>query len=211
MRCGWVPLAAAACGAVLAARHRAGRALRGRAYTVAGASPPSGEPRRARWRARLPRGGGRIGTARAARVREGRLPLATELLAACLAAGASPGEAAGAVGCALDGPVGDGLRRVAAELRLGSDPASAWARFGQLPGAAGLAGRLELAQSTGAPVAGLVAAEATASRARRLRAAQIRARRAAVYVTGPLGLCFLPAFLLVGVAPVVLGMARELL
>jgi hypothetical protein len=68
-----------------------------------------------------------------------------------------------------------------------------------------------MAHTSGAPVAGVVAAEAAACRARRLRAAQIRARRAAVHVTGPLGLCFLPAFLLIGVAPVVLGLARELL
>jgi hypothetical protein len=32
-----------------------------------------------------------------------------------------------------------------------------------------------------------------------------------VLVTGPLGLCFLPAFLAVGVAPVVMGLAGSLL
>ncbi len=140
-----------------------------------------------------------------------RLPLATELLAACLAAGAAPGEAAAAVGSALGGPVGTALRRAAAELRLGGEPAIAWGRFGQLPGANGLARRLELAHGSGAPVARVVAAEAAECRGRRLRLAQTRARRAAVYVTGPLGLCFLPAFLLTGVAPVVLGLARRLL
>ncbi|MEO3752621.1 type II secretion system F family protein [Streptomyces sp. B6B3] len=140
-----------------------------------------------------------------------RLPLATELLAACLAAGAAPGEAAAAVGSAFDGPVGTALRRAAAELRLGGEPAIAWGRFGQLPGADGLARRLELAHGSGAPVARVVAAEAAECRGRRLRLAQTRARRAAVYVTGPLGLCFLPAFLVTGVAPVVLGLARRLL
>ena len=35
--------------------------------------------------------------------------------------------------------------------------------------------------------------------------------RAAVLVTAPVGLCFLPAFLAVGVAPVVIGLADGLL
>ncbi|WP_052847649.1 type II secretion system F family protein [Streptomyces avicenniae] len=139
------------------------------------------------------------------------LPLAAGLLAACLAAGAAPGAAAGAVGTALGGPVGDRLRRAGAELRLGGDPAVVWGAFGTFPGAAGLARRLELAETSGAPVAAAVAAEAAESRARRRRAAQGSARRAAVAVTGPLGLCFLPAFLLIGVVPVVIGLTKELL
>jgi pilus assembly protein TadC len=139
------------------------------------------------------------------------LPLAAELLAACLATGATPGAAAGAVGECLGGPVGDGLRRAATELRLGGEPAVAWARFGRLPGAAGLARRMELAGTSGAPVVCVVAAEAAECRARRRRTGQARSRRAAVYVTGPLGLCFLPAFLLLGVAPVVIGLVGELL
>jgi pilus assembly protein TadC len=140
-----------------------------------------------------------------------RLPLATELLAACLAAGAAPGTAAAAVGGSLDGPLAERLRRAASELRLGADPGVVWGRLGRLPGAAGLARRLELAGTSGAPAVAAVTAEAAECRARRRRTAQIRARRAAVQVTGPLGLCFLPAFLLIGVAPVIIGMARELL
>ncbi|TDC22576.1 hypothetical protein E1265_15295 [Streptomyces sp. 8K308] len=140
-----------------------------------------------------------------------QLPLAAELLVACLAAGAAPGEAARAVGAALDGPLGRGLLRAAAELRLGGDPAAVWGRFGQLPGAAGLARRLELAGTSGAPVVAAVTAEAAESRARRRRSGQARARRAAVWATAPLGLCFLPSFLLIGVAPVVLGLTEPLL
>ncbi|CAL9483832.1 hypothetical protein SUDANB171_03087 [Streptomyces sp. enrichment culture] len=140
-----------------------------------------------------------------------QLPLLAELLAACLAAGAAPGAAAGAVGGSLSGPLAAGLRRAATELRLGGEPAAVWKRFGQLPGASGLARRLELADVSGAPAVATVAAEAAECRARRGRAAQTTARRAAVLVTGPLGLCFLPAFLLIGVAPVVIGLAKELM
>jgi pilus assembly protein TadC len=38
-----------------------------------------------------------------------------------------------------------------------------------------------------------------------------RARRAGVQAVGPLAACFLPAFVLVGVLPVVVGVARSLL
>lgn len=140
-----------------------------------------------------------------------QLPLAADLLAACIAAGAGPREAAEAVGESLGGPVGDRLARTAAELRLGGEPAEAWGRFGAIPGAAGLARCLERAGSTGAPAAEPVSRLAEGFRAERSRAAVARAQRAQVLITAPVGLCFLPAFLAVGVAPVVIGLASGLL
>ena len=142
---------------------------------------------------------------------ERQLPLAAELLAACLAAGSGPAQAAEAVGRSTGGPLGDRLVRVAAELRLGGEPADVWGRFGSSPGCEGLARCMERAGTTGVPPVQAVARLAAERRARRARAAAARARRAAVQVTGPLGLCFLPAFLAIGVAPVVLGLARSLL
>ncbi|WP_051717683.1 type II secretion system F family protein [Streptomyces megasporus] len=141
----------------------------------------------------------------------GQLPIVAELLAACLAAGSSPREAAGAVGGSIGGPLGERLVRASAELRLGGDPAAVWGRLGEVPGAAGLARCLERAGTTGVPAVEPVGRLAAEYRARRARAATERARRAAVLVTGPLGLCFLPAFLLAGVVPVVIGLAEALL
>lgn len=132
-------------------------------------------------------------------------------MAACLAAGAGPREAAGAVGACLNGPVGARLRQAAAELRMGCEPGEAWGRLGAIPGAADLARCLERAASSGAPAAGPVARVAARCRAERTRDASARARRAGVLITGPLGLCFLPAFLAAGVAPVVIGLAGGLL
>lgn len=140
-----------------------------------------------------------------------QLPLAADLLAACISAGAGPREAAEAVGESLGGPVGEQLVRTAAEIRLGGDPAVAWGRFGAIPGAAALARCLDRAGSTGAPAAEPVARLAEAMRAERASAAVARAQRAAVLITAPVGLCFLPAFLTVGVAPVVIGLAGGLL
>ncbi|MFF0726848.1 type II secretion system F family protein [Streptomyces sp. NPDC004134] len=139
------------------------------------------------------------------------LALAADLLAACLAAGAGPREAAAEVGRSLGGQVGTRLAQGAAELRLGAAPHAAWAPLAELPGAARLAGWLEQADHTGVPVVDAVSRLAAECRAEETRAAAARARRAGVKVAGPLGLCFLPAFLAVGVAPVVMGLAGQLL
>ncbi|WP_210593612.1 type II secretion system F family protein [Streptomyces sp. GESEQ-35] len=136
-----------------------------------------------------------------------QLPLAADLLAACIAAGAGPVIAAQAVGEALGGPVGEGLARGAAEVRLGGEPGAAWRRLASMPGAGALARLLERADVSGIPAAGPVAHLAAQARADWTRTATARARRAAVMVTVPVGLCFLPAFIAVGVLPVVIGLA----
>jgi Flp pilus assembly protein TadB len=140
-----------------------------------------------------------------------QLPLAADLLGACIAAGAGPVIAAQAVGDALGGPVGDGLARGAAEVRLGGEPGEAWQRLASMPGAGALARLLERADVSGLPAAGPVARLAAEARADWGRTATERARRAAVMVTAPVGLCFLPAFIAVGVAPVVIGLAGGVL
>ncbi|MBW5485321.1 type II secretion system F family protein [Streptomyces bambusae] len=142
---------------------------------------------------------------------ERQLPFAADLVAACLAAGAGPVEAAEVVGESLGGPVGERLVLAGAELRLGGEPGAAWGRLAQIPGARALAECLDRAARTGAPVAEPVSRLATGLREDRARRSAARAQRAAVLVTAPVGLCFLPAFLAVGVAPVVIGMASSLL
>lgn len=140
-----------------------------------------------------------------------QLPLGAELMAACLAAGSGPAQAADAVGRSLGGPLGTLLIRTATELRLGSEPAAAWVHFAALPGSESFVRCMERAGAAGAPAVDQVARLTGELRARGAREASARARRAAVLVTGPLGLCFLPAFLAVGVAPVVIGLAESLL
>ncbi|MEV8006383.1 type II secretion system F family protein [Streptomyces parvus] len=141
----------------------------------------------------------------------GQLPLAADLLAACVAVGAGPREAAEEVGRSIGGPVGDRLARTAVEIRLGGEPADSWGRFGEIPGAGPLARCLYRAGSTGAPAADPIARLAASIRAERAAAAVARAQRAGVLITAPVGLCFLPAFLTVGVAPVIIGLAGDLL
>lgn len=139
------------------------------------------------------------------------LPLCADLMAACLAAGATPGEAAGAVGRCLDGALGAALSRAEAELRLGGEPADCWGRFGRLSGAGAMGRCLARASTTGSAPVAEMARLAADYRAEHARSSVAGARRAAVLATAPLGVCFLPAFLLVGVAPVVMGLAGAVL
>lgn len=140
-----------------------------------------------------------------------QLPLCADLMAACLAAGATPGEAAGAVGSCLGGPLGAALIRAREELRLGGDPVECWNRFGRAPGARAMGHCLARASTTGSAPVAEMARLAADHRAAHARSALAKARKAAVLATAPLGVCFLPAFLLVGVAPVVMGLAGAVL
>ncbi|MFF2410647.1 type II secretion system F family protein [Streptomyces sp. NPDC058092] len=195
----WIaPLGAVATGVVL---------VGGLLGCVAGLAGAYGARRWQRARRSGEQGAGAAETAEVVR----QLPLAADLLAACISAGAGPREAAEAVGESLGGPVGVRLARTAAEIRLGGEPAVAWGRFGEIPGAGALSRCLDRAGSTGAPAAEPVARLAEAMRAERASAAVARAQRAGVLITAPVGLCFLPAFLAVGVAPVVIGLATGLL
>jgi pilus assembly protein TadC len=107
--------------------------------------------------------------------------------------------------------MGTRLARAAAELRLGADPVDTWTRLGEHPGLAPLARCLARACESGAPPAAVLARLADAQRAAAARAAQARVRRAGVLATAPLGLCFLPAFVLTGVVPTVVGLAAHFL
>ena len=114
------------------------------------------------------------------------------------------------MGRSLGGALGARLMQAATELRLGVEPAEVWGHLGALPGGARLARCLARSGEAGAPVAEAVNRLAVQLRAAQTRRALVRARRAGVLVTGPLGLCFLPAFVALGIVPVVLGLVRTL-
>ena len=154
--------------------------------------------------------------ARRHRVRlEADLPLLLDLLAACLAGGASLASAAASVASALPGPAGERLEAVAAALTVGTPPSEAWAALaGPAPDddPLGPAARsLARAAEGGAPVAAAVNRLAADARLRARADGERAARRAGVLAVAPLGLCFLPAFVLLGVVPVVAGLAGPVL
>ena len=105
----------------------------------------------------------------------------------------------------------DRLAPVAGALRSGVDPLGAYGDYGRNDPVRGLVAALARAMVSGAPLAETVAAVADDQRRRRRWSAEAAAHRAGVHAVGPLVVCFLPAFVLLGVVPVVLGIAAEVL
>lgn len=136
---------------------------------------------------------------------------AWELLAVCLQAGLPVAAAVSAAAAPLPGGAGRQLRRVAGLLELGADPAAAWQGIERRPALAVFARAAGRSAATGAALAQVAHAEGARLRSGLVDVAEARAQRAAVLITGPLGLCFLPAFLVLGIAPVVIGLAGEAL
>ena len=146
-----------------------------------------------------------------------RDPLATasslDVLAACLASGMAVSSAAGAAAPSAPPSLAGVLRRAADLLALGADPATAWSNP-VLPLDNHGEALLRLARrsaSSGTALAQGVAELATGSRHDAADAAGAAAERASVLIAGPLGLCYLPAFLCLGIVPVVAGLAGDVL
>lgn len=142
------------------------------------------------------------------------VPLLADLVAACLAAGAPPDDAVETAARATGGPLGAGTADAVRATRLGVPPAVAWApllaRERPAPVRA-LARALTRATATGAAPAAVLRAVADDARAAASAAGEAAARRAAVVAVLPLGLCFLPAFVLAGVVPLVAGLVTHTL
>jgi pilus assembly protein TadC len=142
------------------------------------------------------------------------LPLVLDLLAACLAGGASLPTAAAAVAAAVPGPYRPRLQAVVDALAVGTAPGEAWLALGGttsddpvLP----VARLLSRGVDGGTPLAAALARMAAEARAAARAAGATAARRVGVLIVAPLGLCFLPAFVLIGIVPVVAGLAAPLL
>ncbi|SCL24582.1 Type II secretion system (T2SS), protein F [Micromonospora nigra] len=142
---------------------------------------------------------------------EADLPLAVDLLAAAMRAGAPLDRSVLAVAEAIDGPLAERLGRAGRTLRLGGGHEEAWAHLGRVPGADRLAAAAARSASSGATLAGALARLADDLRADRGVAAEAAARRSGVLIVLPLGLCFLPAFLLAGLVPVVVAVLGDVL
>ncbi len=137
---------------------------------------------------------------------------ALDVFAVCLSAGMAVPAAAAATADFAPPALGAVLRRAADLLMLGADPDTAW----QVPdgdpdeGCAGLARLARRSASSGSALAAGVAELAEQSRQGATHGAMAAAERAGVLIAGPLGLCFLPAFVCLGIVPVVAGLAGEI-
>ena len=142
-------------------------------------------------------------TRRARRRRIADTPQALDLLASCLAAGLPVRSGLRAVVEVIDGPVADDLGQVLRLTELGHDDVSAWrtlAGHEQLGPAA-----LDLARSveTGALLVESLLVHAELAREERHGQVEEAARRVGVRSVLPLMVCFIPAFLLLGIVPTV--------
>ena len=143
---------------------------------------------------------------------EADLPLLVDLLAACLRAGRAPGSALAAVTASLEpGPLRDEVAMVVARLRLGGDPLTTWRALGGHPQLGPLGRTVARALDGGASVADVMGDLADDLRRSRRADVQARARSVGARAASPLGLCLLPAFVLVGIVPVVAGSLGALL
>lgn len=138
------------------------------------------------------------------------LPHVVGLLADALSAGQDPGTALGLVCEALPGAAAARMADVAPRLALGADPAQVWAGLARDPDLAVLGRTLARAHATGAPV-GVAVARLGHELARDARAdVEDQARQVGVRAAVPLGLCLLPAFVLIGIVPLVAGLVATL-
>ncbi|WP_246268186.1 type II secretion system F family protein [Acrocarpospora macrocephala] len=139
------------------------------------------------------------------------LPFAADLIVACLRAGQPLTAAAETAARAVNGPLGECLFWVSAQMRLGADPSTAWSALAEERPLASLARTMSRAVDSGAPVADVLTRLADDARHTTRSASSAAARRVGVQAVAPLGLCFLPAFVFLGIIPVVAGLATQVL
>jgi pilus assembly protein TadC len=167
-------------------------------------------------RARVTARGGGPAAATAPPVGDDDDPLALasslDVFAACLSSGMAVAAAARATAPYAPAPVADVLGRAADLLALGADPASAWsATVADDDRVVALCRLARRSAASGTALAQAVSELADQSRADVADAARAAAERASVLIAGPLGVCFLPAFVCLGIVPVVVGLAGDVL
>ncbi|MGC4933436.1 type II secretion system F family protein [Gordonia sp. DT30] len=150
---------------------------------------------------------------------------ALDLLAVCLRAGLPVVAAIRVAAPSAPPSLARPMTAAAELLELGADAERAWAsassdlgsrrRFGKArPDTGCFADLAMLARRSaraGSALAGGVDELAEHVRRSAHDDALARAERAGVMVSGPLGLCFLPAFICLGIVPVVIGLAAQTL
>lgn len=136
-----------------------------------------------------------------------------DVFAACLSSGMAVAGAARATAPFAPRPLAEALERAADLLALGADPVTAWANVGS-PEDSRVEALCRLARRSavsGSALAQAVSELADQSRSDAADAARAAAERASVLIAGPLGVCYLPAFVCLGIVPVVVGLAGDVL
>ncbi len=133
------------------------------------------------------------------------LPLAIDLLAACSEIGLPVETALPQVARAVGGPLRRRFETLRSRLALGASPVDEWQQIAADPQLRRLGLAMVRTYRSGAPVAETLRRVAGDARRERRARAQEAARSVAVRAAAPLAACFLPAFMLIGVVPTIVG------
>ena len=155
-----------------------------------------------RWRSR----GGKPASRKAA-----ELPQTLELMAVCLESGATLTGAATTLRDLSPPATAEVLGSVVAALHVGRDPTKAWLALAEDPVWGPPARDLARSLRSGTGMAECLRVHAEEARRRRREAAMRAARAVGVKSVKPLMVCFLPAFVLLGVVPLVASLVGGLL
>jgi len=141
------------------------------------------------------------------------LPFALDRLTTCLLAGMSVERALRVIAPATPGRLGEALTDGLAALDVGMTRAQAYQRIAHRAGideVRSLTGALIRAERFGTSLADTLVAQARELRSRARAAAEAEARTAPVKLIFPLVFCFLPAFVLLTIAPIAISAIRTL-
>ena len=139
------------------------------------------------------------------------VPQALELLASCLTAGLPLGAATAAVVRVCTGPVREDLSTVLSLIDLGVSESDAWRTLRGHPQLGAAAVDLARSAQWGTMLVRTLNHHAGAARQRQQAALQVAARAVGVRSVLPLMMCFLPAFLLIGIVPAVVSAISQAL
>ena len=114
------------------------------------------------------------------------------------------------VGAAVADPMAEELAALSARLRMGVDPSTAWRDLARHPQLGGVGRAVSRAVDSGASVADAMLRLSEDLRREARSEVETRARAVGVKAAIPLGICLLPAFVLIGVVPLVAGSVRVL-
>lgn len=138
-------------------------------------------------------------------------PNVADLLAACVASGASVRDATDVVAAASSEPMQRILHNIVAAMDLGATSDAAWAEVVDDARLAPIAQAVIRSGRSGAPLAELLTHIASDLRRERQLHIEVAARSAGVKAVAPLATCFLPAFLLLSVVPIVVDLGGSML
>jgi pilus assembly protein TadC len=136
-------------------------------------------------------------------------PLVADLLGAAMISGVTLEQAIPVLSRAFGGSVAEVLDTLYRRLALGMDPEKAWGMLAREPGMGALGRAAARSARTGAPLAEMLVASGDELRAAATAQGLSEIRSAGVKAVLPLGLCLLPAFVLLGIVPVVAGMIPQ--